>query len=176
MVWETVTPARPERAAQHRAAGWWRDVTFLDDLGRWARDRPAHPAVIGYEGGKLARIVTYAELATTAARFAGALAALGVGRGDVVVAYLPNRWILAPLYLACARIGAVAAPTLPALAGRELRDVLTASKAKACVTVHSFDDVDYGIRLAEIAPGTLDHRVVGGNAARTGAIDFGAIF
>src|ERR1017187_5447065 len=68
------------------------------------------------------------------------------------------------------------APTLPALAGRELGHVLTASRAKVCATVGSFDNVDSALRLAHVAPSTRDHRVVVGDAARTGAIDFEEFF
>src|ERR1039457_713493 len=68
------------------------------------------------------------------------------------------------------------APTLRALAGRELGHVLTASRAKVCVTVGSFDNVDYDLRLAQLAPSTLEHRVVVGDATRTGAIDFEEFF
>jgi cyclohexanecarboxylate-CoA ligase len=175
-MWETLSPPGGARAAEYRAAGWWRDTTFLDDVARWAAQRPDHPAIIGYEGGKLARIVTYAELAALVARFAGALAELGVDQGDVVVAYLPNRWIIGPLYLACARIGAVAAPVLPALAGRELGHVLTTSGAKVCLTIDSFAGTDYDMLLAQVAPPELEHRVVVGDAARTGSIDFGEFF
>jgi cyclohexanecarboxylate-CoA ligase len=175
-MWEMLARPAPELAAEYRAAGWWRDATFLDDLARWAQDRPGHPAIIGYVGGKLARTVTYSDLAQLVARFAGALSELGVGRGDVVVPYLPNGWIIAPLYLACARIGAVAAPAQPALAGREIGHILAASRAKACVTVDAFDKVDYDTLVASVAPGTLEHRIVVGDSARTGAIDFDEFF
>ncbi len=175
-MWETVDHPGPERTAEYHGEGWWRAETFLDDLARWARERPDHPAIISYEGGKLARAVSYADLALLVARFAGALAELGVSRGDVVVPYLPNGWALAPLYLACARLGAIAAPAQPALAGREIGHILTFTAAKACVTVDTFDGVDYDQILASVAPATLEHRIVMGNAARTGAIDFTEFF
>ena len=175
-MWETADHRGPERTAEYRSEGWWRAETFLDDLARWARERPDHPAIISYEGGKPARTVSYADLALLVARFAGALAELGVSRGDVVVPYLPNGWTLAPLYLACARLGAVAAPAQPALAGREIGHILAATQAKACITVDTFDGVDYDQILASVAPPTLEHRIVIGNAARTGAIDFTEFF
>ena len=109
-------------------------------------------------------------------RCAAALTELGVGPGDVVAVYLPNRWLLGPLLFACARIGAVSSPVIPVLAGRELAHVLDASRAAVCVTVDSFGGVDYDRRLAEVAPATLKHRVVVGDAARTGAIDFDEFF
>ena len=54
--------------------------------------------------------------------------------------------------------------------------MLDASRAAVCVTVDSFGGVDYDRRLAEVAPATLKHRVVVGDAARTGAIDFDEFF
>ena len=106
--WHELAIPGPEQAARYYAAGWWRKQTFLDDLATAARDRAAHPAIIAYEDGRLARSLTYAGLTALVARFAGALTELGVGHGDVVVLYLPNRWQLSALYLACNQIGAVA--------------------------------------------------------------------
>ena len=40
----------------------------------------------------------------------------------------------------------------------------------------TFDGVDYDQILASVAPPTLEHRIVIGNAARTGAIDFTEFF
>ena len=175
-IWDTLSTPSTERLTDYRAKGWWREGTFLDDLSRAANERPDHPAVIGYLDGSHERTLTYAELLATVDRFAAALAELGVGRGDVVALYLPNRWMLTPLFLACHRIGAVSSPVIPALAGRELAYVLTASSAKVCITVDTFNDTDYGARLAEAAPDTLAHRVVVGDAAATGALDFDDFF
>ncbi|GAA2109376.1 AMP-binding protein [Streptomyces synnematoformans] len=175
-LWGTlVTPGR-EQADAYRTAGWWRDETFLDDLLAAVRLRPEHPAIIAYEGRDRARTLTYAELADVVERFAAALAALGVGRGDVVALYMPNRWQLTPLFLACHRIGAVTSPVMPALDVRELAYVLTESGAKVCVTVDRIGETDYGARLAEAAPKTLAHRVVVGDAAASGALDFEEFF
>lgn len=48
--------------------------------------------------------MTYAELQAEVARCAHALTALGVGRGDVVVVYLPVLVETVVVMLACARI------------------------------------------------------------------------
>jgi cyclohexanecarboxylate-CoA ligase len=174
-MWDTLMAPGPEVAARYRAAGWWRRETYLDDLAHWAQARPDHPAVIGYQGRRLERTLSYAELAIMVARFAGALAELGVGPGDVVVPYMPNRWFLTPLYLACCRLGAVAAPAQPLMGAREFGNVITTARAKVCVTVGEFNGVDYAARLAAVGPPTL-HRVVAGDAARSGAIDFDEFF
>src|SRR5215469_17559633 len=123
-MWDTLMPVEPARAAEFYARGWWREETFVDDLARAAADRPEAAAIIAYRDGEHDRTLCYAELAAAVDRFAGALIELGVGRGDVVLVHLPNWWMLTPLYLASARIGAVVAPLLPAMGDRELGYVL----------------------------------------------------
>ena len=175
-MWDTLRPPPADERAAYYAAGWWREQTFVDDIARNARERPDREAIVGYTGGTLERTLTWADYAASVQRCAAALVELGVGPGDVVAVYLPNRWLLGPLLFACARIGAVSSPVIPVLAGRELALVLDASRATVCVTVDSFGGVDYDRRLAEVAPATLEHRVVVGDAARTGAIDFDEFF
>ena len=67
------------------------------------------------------RAIAFGELAERSARLAGALAARGVGRGDVVMTVIGNRpeWVLA--MLACFRIGAVALPATEQLRPKDLR-------------------------------------------------------
>jgi cyclohexanecarboxylate-CoA ligase len=175
-MWDTLVPAGPLRRAEFYERGWWRGETFLDDLRRGARDRPDAAAVIGYENGAHARTLTYRELAQAVDRFAGGLLELGVSRGDVVVVHLPNWWMLSPLYLACARLGAVAASVIPPFGGRELSHILRVTAARVCVVPASYAGVDYAERLVKVAPDTLVHRVVVGDAAATGAIDFTGFF
>ncbi|HEX4564773.1 MAG TPA: AMP-binding protein, partial [Solirubrobacteraceae bacterium] len=64
---------------------------------------------------------TFAEVSEGAARLAGALAARGVRRGDVVMTVIGNRpeWVLS--MLACFRIGAVALPCTEQLRAHDLR-------------------------------------------------------
>ncbi|WP_255954999.1 AMP-binding protein [Streptomyces odontomachi] len=164
-----------EVLAEYRAAGWWRDETFLDDLADAARTRPAHPAMIAYRDDTV-RTVTYGEFPSLVERFAAGLSALGVGRGDVVVLYLPNLWQLPVLVYACARIGAVCGILNPFFAQRELAFNLEMSKAAVCITVDEFNSADFGKRLEQAAPETLRHRVVIGDAAATGAVDFTEFF
>ena len=65
--------------------------------------------------------VSFAELADRSARFAGALLARGVRRGDVVLTLVGNRpeWVYA--MVACFRIGAVAFPCNEQLRPRDLQ-------------------------------------------------------
>ena len=63
----------------------------------------------------------YGEVADRSARLAGALAARGVGRGDVVMTLIGNRpeWVLT--MLACFRIGAAVLPCTEQLRAKDLR-------------------------------------------------------
>jgi len=64
--------------------------------------------------------LTYAELRDEVARFAGALAGLGVGKGDRVVVYMPMVPEAVIAMLACARLGAVHSVVFGGFAAREL--------------------------------------------------------
>src|SRR5437588_10162437 len=64
---------------------------------------------------------TFAQVSEQGARLAGALAARGVGRGDVVMTLIGNRseWVLS--MLACFRLGAVVLPCTEQLRAHDLR-------------------------------------------------------
>jgi acyl-coenzyme A synthetase/AMP-(fatty) acid ligase len=76
---------------------------------------------------------TYGEVAVRSARLAGALAARGVGRGDVVMTLIGNRpeWVLA--MLACFRIGAVVLPCTEQLRAKDLRLRLAVARPRLVV-------------------------------------------
>jgi cyclohexanecarboxylate-CoA ligase len=178
-MWDTLVRPSADRADAFRAGGHWRSQTILDDLARAVQADPDKPAIISYTGGSLDRTISYRELGALVDRFGAALIELGVQRQDVVAIHLPNWWMLTPLYLACARIGAVPAPVMPALGSRELGHVLTNSAAKVCIVPDSYNGIDYLQRLAIAAPDTLAHRVVvraGPPAVDSHLIDFGEFF
>src|SRR5688500_15538599 len=66
------------------------------------------------------RTYTYAELLDETATFAGALAGLGVTKGDRVVIYLPMVPEAVVAMLACARLGAVHSVVFGGFAAHEL--------------------------------------------------------
>src|SRR5882672_10715375 len=92
----------PGQTQKFRAAGLWRDETLAGWIGHWAGTTPTRPALIASDG-----ILTYAELQASARRVAAALRGLGIGRGDVIAAQLPNGRELVVLYLAAGYCGAV---------------------------------------------------------------------
>ncbi len=77
---------------------------------------------------------TYSELRDEVARFAGALAANGVGKGDRVVIYMPMIPEAVIAMLACARLGAVHSVVFGGFAARELAMRIDDAKPKVIVS------------------------------------------
>jgi cyclohexanecarboxylate-CoA ligase len=170
MVATTVSGAK---ARHYRANGWWRDQTFVDDLTKWATLRPDQPALItGRDGGVVT--LTYGELQRHVRRVAAGLLELGVGSGDVVAYQLPDWWEHVALLLACMKVGATAQPMTTDLREREMVRVLGCTNATVVVTVDSWQGFDAGRAVADLQPQlpALRHRVVYGDAAACGAVDF----
>ena len=86
-----------------------------------AAGRGAQPAII-YDSPMTGQVrsYSYAELTDYVARFAGALAALGVAKGDRVILYMPMVPEAAIAMLACARLGAVHSVVFGGFAANEL--------------------------------------------------------
>jgi acetyl-CoA synthetase len=78
--------------------------------------------------------ITYRELHAQVCRFANVLKALGVGRGDRVVLYLPMIPQAAYAMLACARIGAVHSIVFAGFSADALRSRIEDSGARLLVT------------------------------------------
>ncbi|MBW8483328.1 AMP-binding protein [Actinomadura parmotrematis] len=81
-----------------------------------------------------ARTYTYRELTGLVARFAGALRALGVDRGDRVVVYLPMIPEAVVAMLACARLGAVHSVVFGGFAAKELAARIDDARPKVVVS------------------------------------------
>ncbi len=80
------------------------------------------------------RSFTYRELRDAVARFAGALVAEGVGRGDRVIVYMPMVPEAAIAMLACARIGAIHSVVFGGFAAHELASRIEDAKPKVVVS------------------------------------------
>ena len=87
----------------------------------------------GEEGEE--RDVTYADLLRDTQRFANALKAHGIGKGDVVGIYLPMIPEVVVAMLACARIGAPHNVVFGGFSAESVRERMEFSDAKALVTV-----------------------------------------
>ncbi len=92
------------------------------------------------------RDVTYAELQTKVAQCANALADMGVGKGDVVMIYLPMIPEAVIAMLACARLGAPHSVVFGGFSAEALRSRIADANAKVVITS------DAGYRRGTAAP------------------------
>lgn len=77
---------------------------------------------------------TYRQLRDLSAKCAGALAGLGVGKGDTVIIYMPMVPQAAVAMLACARIGAVHSVVFGGFAAKELAVRIDDAKPKVIIS------------------------------------------
>jgi len=141
-------------------------------VDRHAEERPGRIAFHweGEPGDR--RTVTYADLHAEVCRFAGALAGLGVGRGDRVAIHLGLVPEAIVAMLACARLGAVQALMASPLPADALADRLADLEPRVVVTQDGA--WRHGVILplkaradeAVAAAGAVEHTVV---VRRTGA-------
>ena len=89
---------------------------------------------------------TYRELRDKVAVFAGALARLGVGKGDRVIIYMPMVPEAAVAMLACARLGAVHSVVFGGFAANELATRIDDAKPKVVVSASC------GVEVKRIIP------------------------
>jgi acetyl-CoA synthetase len=88
---------------------------------------PAARALVELSRDGRRREFTFGEVADSSARLAGALAARGIGKGDVVLTLIGNRpeWVLT--MVACFRLGAVVLPCNEQLRAKDLKQRLAAA-------------------------------------------------
>ncbi|GGM54585.1 FadD3 family acyl-CoA ligase [Dactylosporangium sucinum] len=103
--------------------------------------------------------LTYAQLAGEVARFAGALAARGVGKGDRVAIWAPNswRWIVAALGIVTA--GGVMVPLNTRLKGAEAAYILRRSGTRLLFVQDGFLGNSYVAALRKAWEEEPDHGV-----------------
>ena len=127
-----------------------------------ARFGAREAAVFCAEGSRL----TWRDFADEVDRLAAGLLALGIGRGDRVGIWSPNRreWLLTQF--ATARIGVVLVNINPSYRLYELDYALNKVGCRALITAAAFKSSDYLGMIRELAP-ELDEAVPGGlKAAR----------
>ena len=134
-----------ERLEEERRRGLWPDRVITDYLDQWLGEKPEACALVSWREESQSEVrLTYQELAQRAADAARALAACGVGRGDVVSFQLPNCWQFVAAHLACVRLGAVSNPLMPIFRHRELSFMLRHGDARVLIAPERFRGFDHG--------------------------------
>ena len=126
-------------------------LTLSALLGAVARRAPEAPALI-YG----ARRVGFAELEDLSRRAAQGLAELGVGAGDRVALWLPNVPAWFTLYLACARLGAIAVAVNTRFKSAEVEDLVGRSGAKVLALMPGFKAIDFAAILDAVDGAALE--------------------
>jgi crotonobetaine/carnitine-CoA ligase len=122
-------------------------------LRRWAAERPSGRFLEFADGSGW----TFAETLARVERVAGGLAAIGVRRGDVVLAWLPNGAEAVVTWLAANWLGAAYMPLNTAYRGSLLQHAIALSGARVAVVA-----ANLAPRLAEVATAQLRDVVVVG--------------
>jgi cyclohexanecarboxylate-CoA ligase len=144
-------------ADRYRTTGWWPDRLLNDALAVAVARYPGRVALVDGRDR-----MTYATLQTQVDQCALGLLAIGIRRGDVVTAQLPNWNEFVVLTLALERIGAVINPVAPIFRQRELRVMLRLAGSVAALIPASFRDWDYPDMYAELQADSsaLNHVIV----------------
>ena len=112
------------------------EINYAEAVFRHASaDRPA---LVFRSERQALRTVSWAELETSVAAAAAGLRRLGVGRGDRVVAVLPNIPEAVIAFLACASLGAIWASCSPDFGTRSLIDRFAQISPKVLIAVDGY--------------------------------------
>jgi acetoacetyl-CoA synthetase len=171
-IWEfcEVRAARPyERVLGRRempGAEWFAGARLNYAEHIFARERPADVAIVHRSETRPDGELTWAELRAQVARAAAGLRALGVGKGDRVVAYLPNVPEAVIAFLATASLGAIWSSAAPEFGARSVIDRFSQIEPKVLFAVDGyryggkeFDRLDLVAELQAEMP-TLERTVV----------------
>src|SRR4030042_2731192 len=105
-------------------------VPLHEILEKTAKEHPEKAAIAYFE-----REITYAELDSLSDQFAGALAALGVLKGDRVAVFLPNIPQFVIAYFGILKAGAVLTAISPLHKEREVEHQLNDSEAETIIAL-----------------------------------------
>ncbi|MGW4383869.1 AMP-binding protein [Kitasatospora sp. NPDC004531] len=141
-------PRRPSHSAGPTGTPLLAD-TVGANLTRTVRAHPDREALVECATG---RRWTYAQLAADVDAVALGLRARGVGRGDRVGIWAPNRaeWTLTQY--ATARLGAILVTVNPAYRSHELEYVLNQAGVRLLVAAREFKSSDYASMIEEVRP------------------------
>lgn len=144
-------------------AGFNASVACVD---RWAADDGDRLALRSQKESGETRDLTYAGLLTEVERLAGAMASMGVGRGDAVAVYLPMSQEAVVSLLAVTRLGAIFIPVFSGYAAEAVAMRLDDPKPKLMICANGFERRGGLVAMKETADtaieqaGGLDHVLV----------------
>ena len=145
----------PQQARAFVARGWWRYDTLTGWLARHAGERPDAPALV--HGGEA---ISWRALHARTERLAGALAAAGVAKGEVVAVQLPNVAEFVIAYLAICRLGAVLSTIHMPYRAAEIESLLAHNRAVAAICLAAAKDWDPAATFIGLQAALPDLKIV----------------
>ncbi|KZS66481.1 AMP-binding protein [Mycobacterium kansasii] len=150
-------------AADHSALSYERgpdvpallETTIGVNLAGTASRHGQRDALVDVHAG---RRWSYAEFLADVRRLATGLVRAGIGVGDRVGIWAPNRWEWVLVQYATAEIGAILVTVNPAYRSSELRYALRQSGVCMIIAAPGFKDADYRAILSEVSPDCPDLR------------------
>jgi long-chain acyl-CoA synthetase len=126
------------------------ELTFTR-FDRMSERYPERPAVV-YLGERF----SYRRLRDLSERFAGAMATMGIGKGDRVMVYIPNsiQWVIA--FLGIQKIGAVVVPVSPIYTSHEITYMIKDAAVETIVCM----DTNFGYVRETFAQTGLKRAIV----------------
>ncbi len=130
-----VTPAQIE---EYTRLGFWDRWTLCDYIKRWGSALPDKVALVDR-----AKRLTWSQYRLLMDRMALHFLELGVGRGDLVIAQIPNSVEAVVIEFALARIGACVVPLPMPWREHELDFVVSQTEAAALITGSDYQGFDH---------------------------------
>jgi acetoacetyl-CoA synthetase len=160
------TPERVLARAEMPGAEWFpgTQLNYAERLFRGARG--AEAAIVHASESQALAQLSWDELADAVARCAAGLRRLGVGRGDRVVAYMPNVAETVIAFLATASLGAIWSSCAPEFGTPTVVDRFAQIEPKVLIAIEGYRyggrDFDRRERVAELeaALPSLEHTVL----------------
>ncbi len=154
---ESTTPPTAVLASREMPGADWfpgTHVNYAGEIFRRIRENPDETAIIGISQTRDRVEWSNAQLCDQIARVRRGLVELGVGRGDRVVAYMPNIPETAAAYFACASLGVIWASAAPEFGPQAVIDRFAQLEPSVLLTVDGYrygdKDIDLRDRVAAI--------------------------
>lgn len=133
---------------EYTEKGWWGSQTIVDLFIGNAERTPDEMALADapnrgkFTAGEPLRL-TYTQVRQAVDRLAAGLIGAGIKKDDIVMVQLPNTVELACVYLALARVGAIASPLPVQYRTHELRYTMSVTEPRAFITTIDFGGFNY---------------------------------
>jgi len=161
-----IASAREEQRDLYRHHGLYSKLTMFQELEEAVSKRPdCTLTYLGDGHGNRQAAMSLAELRRRAMAVAGSFSDMGFSAGDVLAIQLPNWPETLVAYYAASALGMVMLPIVDIYAASELDYILNESRARALVTARTWRHMSFRDRLGGIAPETLEHFFLVGDAA-----------